>query len=219
MRKIVVRSVIATCFILILHVTIFFISAGRLDLYQAWFYFGVIFMYLLLSLVAQVKFSSALLKQRLLRKSEGSKPWDEVLMRACNIMLMFVLPFVSGLDVGRFHCSSLSFHYVPLGFVLCIVSGFLTIRAMMENPYIETTVRIQKERSHHVITTGPYQFVRHRGYLGGLLLGVSIPFMIGSIFVFIPAGVYVRLMIIRTWLEDHTLQKELVGYLEYTKRT
>ena len=102
-------------------------------------------MYLLLSLVAQVKFSSALLKQRLLRKSEGSKPWDEVLMRACNIMLMFVLPFVSGLDVGRFHCSSLSFHYVPLGFVLCIVSGFLTIRAMMENPYFETTLRIQKE--------------------------------------------------------------------------
>jgi len=217
LRKVIVRSVIATCFILILHVTIFFISAGRLDLYQAWFYFGVIFIYSLLSVAAQAKFSPELLKQRLLRKREGSKLWDEVLMRACNIILMFVLPFIAGLDIGRFHWSSLSINYVPLGFVLCIVSGFLTTWAMRENPHFETTVRIQEERSHQVITTGLYKIVRHPGYLGGILLGVSIPFMIGSIFAFIPAGVYVLMMIIRTWLEDNTLQKELNGYLEYAK--
>jgi protein-S-isoprenylcysteine O-methyltransferase Ste14 len=90
---------------------------------------------------------------------------------------------------------------------------------MIENPHFEPTVRIQEERSHRVITTGPYKFVRHPGYLGGLLWAVSIPFMIGSIFAFIPAGVYVILMIIRTWFEDRTLQKELSGYVEYTKRT
>jgi protein-S-isoprenylcysteine O-methyltransferase Ste14 len=90
---------------------------------------------------------------------------------------------------------------------------------MIENPHFEPTVRIQEERSHRVITTGPYEFVRHPGYLGGILWALSIPFMIGSILAFIPAGVYVLLMIIRTWLEDRTLQKELNGYLEYTKRT
>jgi protein-S-isoprenylcysteine O-methyltransferase Ste14 len=115
---------------------IFFVSAGRLDLYQAWFYFSVIFMYSILNLTALAKFSPELLKQRLLRKREGSKLWDEVLMRACNIMLMFVLPFIAGLDVGRFHWSSLSIHYVPLGFALCIVGGFLTTRAMIENPHL-----------------------------------------------------------------------------------
>ena len=57
LRKVVGRSVIATCCILILHVTIFFISAGRLDLYQAWFYFSVVFVYLLLNIVAIAKFS------------------------------------------------------------------------------------------------------------------------------------------------------------------
>jgi protein-S-isoprenylcysteine O-methyltransferase Ste14 len=219
LRKVVVKSIIATCFLLTLHLMIFFVSAGRLDLYQVWFYFGVIFIYSILNLAALAKFSPGLLKQRLLRKREGSKLWDEVLMRACNIMLMFVLPFIAGLDVGRFHWSSLSIYYVPLGFVLFIVGGFLTTRAMIENPHFETTVRIQEERSHRVITTGPYQIVRHPGYLGGILFGASIPFMIGSIFAFIPAGVYVLLMIIRTWLEDRTLQKELNGYLEYTKRT
>jgi len=219
LRKVVVRSVIATCCILILHVTIFFISAGRLDLYQAWFFFSVVFVYSLLNIVALAKFSPELLKQRLLIKREGSKLWDEVLMRVCNITLMFVLPFVAGLDVGRFHWSSPSVYYVPLGLVLYLGGGFLTTRTMIENPHFETTVRIQEERSHRVITTGPYQIVRHPGYLGGILSAVSFPFMIGSIYAFIPVGVYVFLMIIRTGLEDNTLQKELNGYLEYTKQT
>lgn len=219
LRKAVVRSIVVICLFLILHVAIFFVSAGRLDLYQAWIYFGVVFVYSLSNLVAQAKFSPELLEQRLLRKREGSKLWDEVLMRACNITLMFVLPFIAGLDIGRFRWSSLSIYYVPLGFALCIVGGFLTTRAMIENPHFEPTVRIQEERSHRVITTGPYKFVRHPGYLGGILWAVSLPFMIGSIFAFIPVGVYVLLMIIRTWLEDSTLQKELKGYLEFTKRT
>ena len=219
LRKVVVRSVIVTCFLLTLHLVIFFVSAGRLDLYQPWFYFGIIFVYSILNLAALAEFSPELLKQRLLRKREGSKLWDEVLMRACNIMLMFVLPFIAGFDAGRFHWSSLSIYYVPLGFMLFIVGGFLTTRAMIENPHFETTVRIQEERSHRVITTGPYQVVRHPGYLGGILLGISIPFMIGSVFAFIPSGVYILLMIIRTWLEDRTLQKELNGYFEYSKRT
>lgn len=219
LRKVVIKSIVVICFLLTLHLMIFFVSAGRLDLFQAWFYFVVVFVYSFSNLAAQARFSPELLKQRLLRKREGSKLWDEVLMRTCNIVLMFVLPFIAGLDVGRFRWSNLSIYYVPLGFVLFIVGGFLTTRAMIENPYFETTVRIQEERSHRVITTGSYQVVRHPGYLGGILLGVSIPFMIGSIFAFIPAGVYVLLMIIRTWLEDRTLQKELNGYLEYTKRT
>ena len=219
LRKIIFKSLIVTYFILILHSAIFFISAGRLDLYQAWLYFSVIFAYSTLNIVALAKFSPELLKQRLLMKREGSKLWDEVLMRTCNLMLMLVLPFIAGLDIGRFHWSRLSIYFMPLGFLLFIAGGFLTTRAMIENPYFETTMRIQEERSHRVITTGPYKFVRHPGYLGGLLSGISIPFMIGSIFAFIPAGVYVILMIIRTWLEDKTLQKELNGYLEYTKRT
>jgi hypothetical protein len=151
--KVVVRSTIVTFFLLTLHLVIFFFSAGRFDLFQAWFYFVVVFMYSFSNLVAQAKLSPELLRQRLLRKREGSKLWDEVLMRACNITLMFVLPFIAGLDVGRFRWSSLSIYYVPLGFALCVVGGFLTTRAMIENPHFEPTLRIQEERSHRVITT------------------------------------------------------------------
>jgi protein-S-isoprenylcysteine O-methyltransferase Ste14 len=90
---------------------------------------------------------------------------------------------------------------------------------MIANPYFEPTVRIQEDRDHKVITSGPYKIVRHPGYLAGILFIFSIPFYLGSLFTFIPAGIYSLLMITRTWLEDITLQKELTGYFEYTKKT
>jgi hypothetical protein len=76
LRKVVVRSIIVTCVFLILHLVIFFVSAGRLDLFQAWIYFDVVFVYSLSNLAAQAKFTPELLKQRLIIKREGSKPWD-----------------------------------------------------------------------------------------------------------------------------------------------
>jgi protein-S-isoprenylcysteine O-methyltransferase Ste14 len=79
-------------------------------------------------------------------------------------------------------------------------------------------VRIQKDRDHKVITDGPYRIVRHPGYLAGILYVLSIPLMIGSGFTFIPTGIYIMLVSIRTLLEDQTLQKELHGYSGYTKK-
>ncbi|UCF44662.1 MAG: isoprenylcysteine carboxylmethyltransferase family protein, partial [Candidatus Bathyarchaeota archaeon] len=84
--------------------------------------------------------------------------------------------------------------------------------------YFEQTVRVQKDRGHRVISGGPYQIVRHPGYLGGILYALSFPLIIGSIYTFIPAGIYVLLMVTRTLLEDRTLQRGLCGYKEYAKK-
>ena len=89
---------------------------------------------------------------------------------------------------------------------------------MVVNRHFETTVRIQKDRDHKVISNGPYEIVRHPGYLGGILFALSIPLIVGSLFALIPAGIYVILFMIRTSLEDKTLQKELDGYQEYAKK-
>jgi len=89
---------------------------------------------------------------------------------------------------------------------------------MVVNPHFEPTVRIQKDRDHKVITSGPYKVVRHPGYLAGILFTLSIPLIIGSVFTLIPSGIYCLLMIIRTSLEDKTLHKELDEYSEYAKR-
>jgi len=84
---------------------------------------------------------------------------------------------------------------------------------MITNPYFEPTVRIQKDRNHKVITSRPYNIVRHPGYLSGILFIFSIPFFLGSLFTFIPAGIYFLLILIHIWLEDITLQNELSGYI------
>ena len=88
---------------------------------------------------------------------------------------------------------------------------------MVVNPHFEQTVRIQKDRGHKVISSGPYKIVRHPGYFGGIVFAVSIPLIIGSIFALIPAGIYVILFMIRASLEDKTLHKELDGYRKYAK--
>jgi protein-S-isoprenylcysteine O-methyltransferase Ste14 len=139
-------------------------------------------------------------------------------MRASNLVVLITLPIVAGLDVGRFHWSSLDFAFVLPGFVLLVFSTFLLNWAMAVNPFFEPTVRIQKERDHRVIADGPYKYVRHPGYLAGLSFVFSFPLIVGSAFAFVAAVVYMALVVVRTALEDRTLKNELNGYLEYAKK-
>ena len=122
---------------------------------------------------------------------------------------------ITGFDVGRLLGPKLSIHFLVIGFVLYLVSSILVVWAMIVNPFFESTVRIQTERAHTVIMTGPYQWVRHPGYLGAILWAISIPLIFGSIFAFVPVGIYVGLTGLRTFLEDRTLIEELREYPEY----
>ena len=196
----------------------FLCFGSHISIPKAWAFFGVTFVYLIVSNIILYRFNPELLNQRLKRRREGSKSWDEVLMRVNNLVVLLVVPAIAGLDIGRFHWSSLSIHYATASFMLYFSGSVLINWAMIVNPYFEPTVRIQKNRGHQVITTGPYKFVRHPGYLGGILWTLSIPLIIGSLFTFIPVAIYVLLTIIRTFLEDRTLNKELNGYSEYAKR-
>jgi len=139
-------------------------------------------------------------------------------MRVSNLTVLILIPVIAGLDVGRFLWSSLDIYFAVVGLVLFIVNTVLINWAMLANPYFEPTVRIQKDRGHRVISSGPYKIVRHPGYLAGILYTLSIPLIIGSLYTFIPVGIYVLLIVVRTLLEDRTLQRELNGYSEYSKK-
>ena len=139
-------------------------------------------------------------------------------MRVSNLTVLVAIPIMAGLDIGRFQWSGLDVQLAVLGFLFLTLSTILINWAMAVNPYFEPTVCIQKDRSHRVISSGPYKIVRHPGYLAGILFTLSIPLIIGSVFTFIPVGIYTVLFIIRTSLEDRTLRKELDEYSEYVKR-
>jgi protein-S-isoprenylcysteine O-methyltransferase Ste14 len=198
--------------------TFFFISAGHIRLLRPWIFFGASFAQYMVSTAVQYKLNPELLAYRLKRKREGSKLWDEILMRASNLTVLIAVPVIAGLDIGRFQWSDLDVQFAVLGFAFFIISTILINWAMLVNPHFEPTVRIQKDRGHKVISDGPYKIVRHPGYLAGILYTLSIPLIIGSVFTFIPAGIYATLFIIRTSLEDRTLHKELDGYSEYAKQ-
>jgi protein-S-isoprenylcysteine O-methyltransferase Ste14 len=212
-----IKQILIASVMLVVQIIIFVVSAGSVPDSRPWLYFVVAFAHYFISIAVQYKFNPQLLIRRLKTKRTGSKLWDEILMRISNLTIIVLIPAIAGLDVGRFHWSNLDVRFAVLGFLLVVVSSIFLNWAMIVNPHFEPTVRIQED--HKIIAKGPYGIVRHPGYLAGILFAPSIPFLIGSAFTFVPAGIYCLLMGIRTWLEDNTLQKELKGYTEYTKQT
>ena len=213
MKQIVVSTVMMGVMM-----AVFFASAGRRDIPRAWLFFGVAFVYFVVSTLAIYRFNPELLIVRLTVRREGSKTWDEILMRAANLMGMLLIPAVAGLDLGRYGWSSLDIIYAVPGFVLFILGAVLITWAMIVNRYFESTVRIQEDRDHEVVSTGPYRFVRHPGYLSGILWMSSVPLILGSLYTLLPVMIYSVMMILRTHLEDRTLRDELPGYAEYAER-
>ncbi|UCH57085.1 MAG: isoprenylcysteine carboxylmethyltransferase family protein [Candidatus Bathyarchaeota archaeon] len=213
-----IRQAAVSCLLLAMMMAVFFALAGRIDIPRAWVFFAATFLYLSASTAAIYRYNPELLAMRLTIRREGSKAWDEILMRAINLTAMLVVPAVAGLDVGRYRWSQLGVLHAGLGLLLFVVSSVLIVWAMVENPFFEATVRIQADRGHYVVSTGPYGFVRHPGYLSGILWTSSIPLIIGSLYAYIPVALYSAMMILRTHLEDKTLHVELAGYADYAKR-
>jgi protein-S-isoprenylcysteine O-methyltransferase Ste14 len=216
-RSAVIKQASVSTILLVVMMVVFYISAGRTDIPRSWLLFGVSFVNFVGSALVLARYNPELLVQRLTIRRKGSKAWDEVLMRVSNLTGLFLVPTVAGLDVGRYGLSSLGIPYAVLGLIMMAASSILTNWAMIENPHFEATVRIQKDRGHRVVSTGPYRIMRHPGYLSGILWLSSIPLVIGSLYTFIPVSLYSALMILRTQLEDRTLQKELTGYAEYAE--
>ena len=138
-------------------------------------------------------------------------------------MLSLVFPFatliVCGLDV-RWSWSPEVGLPVHLAGLALMVLGFAIISwAMVSNPFFSGAVRIQSERGHTVASGGPYRYVRHPGYVGMILHFGSLALVLGSLWALLPALINVALFILRTALEDRTLQAELPGYREYAAQT
>jgi protein-S-isoprenylcysteine O-methyltransferase Ste14 len=147
----------------------------------------------------------------------GTKRWDRVLMAFLFASLTALFP-VAAFDSGRFHWSSVPLWLIAFGYVLLCIGFLISIWAQSVNKFAEPSVRIQTERGHKVIDTGPYAIVRHPLYLGALFFLAGIPLALGSFWAFIPAAAATVALVVRTILEDRTLQRELEGYKAYAAR-
>jgi len=153
-----------------------------------------------------------------LDKAPDVKPWDKVLAPLMAVSLSFPLVIVAGLD-HRFGWSPVFPVWLNiLGFILIAPGYAFAGWALVENRFFSSVVRIQTDRGHVVCDSGPYRIVRHPGYAGNILPLAGIVLALSSIWTLIPAIVALIITVIRTTLEDRTLQDELPGYRDYARR-
>ena len=131
---------------------------------------------------------------------------------------MLAIPIVAALDDGRYHWFPVPWWGCVLGYILLITGMVGLTWAESVNKFFEPSVRIQTDRGHRVIDTGPYAIVRHPGYVSAFLVFIGMPLSLGSLWALIPAVLVCLLLVVRTIWEDQTLREELAGYEEYTQR-
>lgn len=200
-----------------LSAVLLFVSAGRLDWLGAWVYVGISVASILAVFSLAVALRPELVNARG-RARRDMRPFDKAFVKffiSCSV----ALPVVAGLDAGRFGWAVLPPACLYVGAVLFICGLVVTEWALFVNVHFETTVRIQHDRGHRVVTAGPYRVVRHPGYVGVILMWAGTPMILGSAWAFVPAALLAAAIIVRTWFEDRTLRRELAGYEEYTRST
>jgi protein-S-isoprenylcysteine O-methyltransferase Ste14 len=197
--------------------SVIFIAGGRLFYWQA-------FLYVLLAVIGTTinhlttPKGSNLTAERASQAHEGVK-WDRHLLKL--LFLSNIITFiVAGLDSGRFRWSG----QVPMaitvsGAVLMIIGQTLFAVAKRANSFFYSTVRINKERNHTVCESGVYSLIRHPGYLGMIISITGFPMVLHSYWAYVPAGISIFILVLRTCLEDGYLKENLEGYTQYTLKT
>ena len=147
----------------------------------------------------------------------SSKKWDIWLTILGALLLPLILYVVAGLDRGA-EWSALPFWLQVVALVGMVLGIAITDWAMWANRFFSGTVRIQEDRGHTVAAGGPYRAVRHPGYVGTLVFEVFTPLLLGSWWAWIPGLLSAVLLLVRTALEDRTLQEELEGYEAYARQ-
>lgn len=153
------------------------------------------------------------------KTQSGTKGWDKFFAPAIAVAGSLAMFMTAGLDARFGWSEPVSSTIWLLALIVAFGSQIFVLWAMAFNPFFATTVRIQEERGHIVVNQGPYRLVRHPGYLGSIIYTLFSPLVLNSFWTFIPAVLTVVLLIIRTRLEDRTLQGELPGYAAYATKT
>jgi protein-S-isoprenylcysteine O-methyltransferase Ste14 len=191
-----------------------FLPAGTIAWPAGWTYLVLFFGFFLGTNAWLFKHNPGLLQERMRLGRSDQKGWDKVLFPVLLILPFAWLAFIS-FDAVRFHWSSVPFWLQGVGFVVLLCSFYLFFLTFRENSYLSTVVRVQEERGHTVVSTGPYHHVRHPMYAAFLLFMTGSPLLLGSLYGVVLGLAFMLVLARRAVLEEHTLQKELRGYADY----
>lgn len=191
-----------------------FLPAGTITWLAGWIYLAMFFGFFLAVNLWLYKHNPGLLQERTNLGRSDQKGWDKILFP-----LLLISPFaqliVSALDAVRFHGSIAPVWIQIVGVIILMISFYLLFLTFRENSYLSPIVRIQEEREHSVVSTGPYHYVRNPMYAGMLFFVMGTPFLLGSWYGLLVGLILMLVLARRAVLEERTLHDELHGYAEY----
>lgn len=192
-----------------------FWSAGKMNWWPGWAALSVMLGWLAATAFIINKFNPALLEDRLSAR-KGSKTWDAVIVSSVGLITL-IRYIVAGLDERYGWSGEFPFSWQIIALIICAFGYTIFTWATASNAFFSKVVRIQSERDHRVVSSGPYQYVRHPAYLGAILYELAVSFLFASWWSLALSMVSASLLVIRTGLEDRTLIKELPGYSDYAQ--
>ena len=188
------------------------------DWWEAWVYAIISILGFVISRVIAGRRDPGLIAERARYTDQpDAKSWDKTLSPLVGLGGALI-PLVIGLDALYGWSEPFSVPVKMLGLAGILAGYALGAYALVENRFFSGMVRIQTERGHQVVSSGPYRWIRHPGYAGALVTYLATPFFLDSIWALLPALFLTVVLVIRTSLEDRTLQEELDGYREYAGR-
>jgi len=198
---------------------ILFICSGNLGWWQAWLYSMLILVAGIGGRIwAEHRHPGLTSERQNIENIQNAKAWDKLLAPLMAVSIGYPMVIVAGLDYRYSWSSEFPLSLIMIGFFLISFGYAFATWALVENRFFSSVVRIQTERGHVVCDSGPYRFVRHPGYAGNIIALFGMVLALGSVWTLIPAAVAIIIAVTRTKLEDQTLQEELPGYRDYTRR-
>jgi protein-S-isoprenylcysteine O-methyltransferase Ste14 len=214
--SIVLRGLVQIVITDIIMAVLLFWPAGTLSWPRAWWYLAIFTVAVVGAIIYAARVLPELFEARQGFKP-GTKQWDVVVASASIVAIAAILP-VAGFD-ERFGWLPVPDWLVVAGYALFAIGFWLALWAETVNRHFEMGVRIQTDRDHKVIDTGPYAHIRHPGYSGAVILSIGTALALGSIVALIPVAATAALLGYRTLREEETLRAELAGYAEFMTRT
>ena len=198
---------------------ILLLCGGDLGWWQAWLY-SLLFIAAGIGgrMWAEQRHSGLMDERQNIENIRNAKAWDKVLAPLMAVSVGFPMVIVAGLDHPYNWSPEFPLWLIIIGFILISLGYAFAVWALIENRFFSSVVRIQVDRGHVVCDSGPYQIVRHPGYAGNMLALPGMVLALSSMWTLIPAAVALIIGVIRTVLEDQTLQDELPGYHDYARR-
>src|SRR5208283_2171322 len=181
--------------------------------------FGVWWVSFVAALYLWLRFRDpALLAERMRMPGSGGESRADMAILFATKLCFLASLFVSALDVRFDWTPRLPLWSEVCGGLLLLGGSFFMCRAFPDNTYASQLVRIQSERGQHVIDTGIYGFVRHPMYLGGTLMFVGGPLLLGSVCGLLGGLAAVGMLVLRIFGEEKLLARDLEGYKEYLQK-